>query len=89
MIGAGNNLIHMCIYVAWKCSFFQHFLKICSVYFTGKLCNVPCGGVLLCVKDSNMTILRARDTVIVIYIGGGPYRNKGTYCDPNLTGVQF
>lgn len=58
------------------------------MYFYGKLCYVPCGGVLLCVKDSNMITLYASDTVLVIYIGGGPYRNNGTYCDPNLSSVK-
>jgi hypothetical protein len=90
MIGAGNNLIRMCIYVAWQCVFFSSdaFL-ICFVYFYGKLCYFPCGGVLLCVKDSNMITLYASDTVLQIYIGGGPYSSKGTYCDPNLASLQF
>lgn len=59
------------------------------MYFYGKLFYVPCGGVLLCVKDSNMITLYASDTVLLIYIGGGPYRSNGTYCDPNLGSAQF
>lgn len=62
---------------------------MCFVYFYGKLCYVPCGEVSLYVKDSNMITLYASDTVLLIYIGGGPYRSKGTCCDPNLARVKF
>lgn len=62
---------------------------VCFVYFYGNLCYVPCGGVLLCVKDSNMITLYASGTVLLIYIGGRPYRSKGTYCVPNLACVHF
>jgi hypothetical protein len=59
------------------------------MFYDGKLCYVPRGGVVLCVKNSNMITLYASDTVILIYVGGGPYRSKGTYCDPNPASVQF
>jgi hypothetical protein len=79
-----------CVYTSrGNVSFLAGFFKICFLHFYGKLCNVPCGGVLLCVKDSNMITLYSSDTVSQVYIGGGPYGGKGTYCDPNIANVQF
>lgn len=89
VIGAGHNLIHMCIYLAWQYFFFNGVFFYLYLYLYGKLYNVPRSRVLLSVRDCNMITLYAHETVTLIYGRRCISQPQGKYCEPKLTSTRF